>query len=382
MVNHNEAIKYPWLPSARDYFPEELAQDVTAWVASIPSKYPDLFEQVYQIIQFAAQRKEIIPNFNPTETHLVLYPFLRIFLSILQNNPLTFQIANTYSKTMNSLLNAENERQLEQFAKDLRWNVIKQDQIILLRKFRYRMRVTDYIKYSVLMKDPNWKCTNKFVMNGFVILDKADLVRIFEEHVKWEIINATHIDVGDLGDVLGKIPAFHDFYEEVLAFAKESQKNFSSTLDLTGIEDKDSLFPPCVRVLYIKAIQGQNLNHIERLFFAFFLLNMDYSVDEVIEIFKNSPDFDEKIARYQIEHAAGERGKGTKYKAHGCGKLQSYGMCYAKDDAVGHPWCEKGEVKHPMSFVKRYLRDRRRKPKQNVDDAKERIVPQGGNQAG
>ncbi|OLS13395.1 MAG: DNA primase, large subunit [Promethearchaeota archaeon CR_4] len=81
-------------------------------------------------------------------------------------------------------------------------------------------------------------------------------------------------------------------------------------------------------------------------------------MEEVLDIYRNSPDFNDKIARYQIEHAAGEKGRGTKYRAHSCGKLKSYQLCYANDPTYGHRWCantdpEKKPITSPLGFVRR-----------------------------
>ncbi|MHA1733048.1 MAG: hypothetical protein ACTSU5_13960 [Promethearchaeota archaeon] len=354
-MKRQDAIKYPWLPAARDFFPQELSQDIRTWVASIPSKHPGLYHLAYHLFDSAVQRVEVIPDFRPNPHYLMLYPFVRLFLALFGNSQLTFQVANTYSKTTNDMLNRERESDILRISNYLGWQVEERGRIVNARKYHFRIRVFDYVRYSVLMRDPNWKLTNKYLEGGYVLLEKAGLARLLEEHVKWEIINTKNIEADGLSDLLRQEPGFEEFWHEVEELIREKQVRFSTKLDLEGFSDKHALFPPCVKVLYQKVTRGQNLGHLERLFFAFFMLNMEYTVDDVVDLFRNSPDFDEKIARYQIEHAAGMRGKGTKYKAHGCSKLKSFGLCYAKDEQFGHELCASGKVNHPVSFVKKVL---------------------------
>jgi DNA primase large subunit len=78
------------------------------------------------------------------------------------------------------------------------------------------------------------------------------------------------------------------------------------------------------------------------------LLSIGFSVDEVLEVFKVTPDFREDIARYQIEHIAGLRGSRTKYLPYKCENMRSYGLCRWK--------CE--NVRHPLQFFFRAARGR------------------------
>ena len=66
-----------------------------------------------------------------------------------------------------------------------------------------------------------------------------------------------------------------------------------------------------------------NLVHNERLHIAFFFANTHHSVEETIDVFRTLPDFNEEIARYNVEFSRGIGGKGKKYKAFSCSKLKS-----------------------------------------------------------
>jgi hypothetical protein len=66
---------------------------------------------------------------------------------------------------------------------------------------------------------------------------------------------------------------------------------------------------PQIKVLIERARQGINLTHRQRLAILFELINNGYSDEEILDIFKNLPDFDEKKTLYFIQHA---RKKGYK----------------------------------------------------------------------
>jgi hypothetical protein len=60
---------------------------------------------------------------------------------------------------------------------------------------------------------------------------------------------------------------------------------------------------PHIQELIKKAKEGFNLTHRQRLAIVFELINNNYSDDEIMEIFKNLPDFNEQLTRYMIQHA-------------------------------------------------------------------------------
>jgi DNA primase large subunit len=68
---------------------------------------------------------------------------------------------------------------------------------------------------------------------------------------------------------------------------------------------------------------------------ATYMLSIGKSVDEVILLFKNAPDYNEKITRYQVEHLAGIKGSQIKYSVPTCSKLANENLCYATNDCKG-----------------------------------------------
>jgi DNA primase large subunit len=77
---------------------------------------------------------------------------------------------------------------------------------------------------------------------------------------------------------------------------------------------------------------------------ATYMLAIGKTVDEVVLIFQNAPDYNEKITRYQVEHLAGNKGSHTKYSVPTCSKLANQNLCFATIDCRG--------ITNPLQFGK------------------------------
>jgi DNA primase large subunit len=102
--------------------------------------------------------------------------------------------------------------------------------------------------------------------------------------------------------------------------------------------------PPCIMAMLAKIANGEDISHVENFTVAAYLLNTGHSIDEVIEVFRNRSDFNEKIARYQVEHIAGLRGSRTRYRPPSCAKMRTYGLCVEDGRR-----CPRG-VRNPLDY--------------------------------
>jgi len=69
------------------------------------------------------------------------------------------------------------------------------------------------------------------------------------------------------------------------------------------------------------------------------------SIEEIIVLFQNAPDYNEKVTRYQVEHLAGLRGSGTRYSVPSCQKLLTQSLCFATEKCNG--------IRNPIQFGRR-----------------------------
>jgi len=106
-----------------------------------------------------------------------------------------------------------------------------------------------------------------------------------------------------------------------------------------------------MKYLLAKVKKGENLSHLARFAITSFLVNIGFSIDEIVDLWRSSPDFDENIARYQVEHIAGLRGSGTKYIPPSCKTLKVHGICPSGVE------CD--EKKNPLKYYYRKLKERK-----------------------
>ena len=239
----------------------------------------------------------------------------------------------------------------------------------------YRIHFYDYLRHTKrLVGDPSWKLTNQFIKKGYIYLERRRIARIIEEALAQRILEHL-IPLEEVPDVIkGLVEELVKKLEEkrgrivreVIESGGLSQARDMGLRELAeefaGIVDVE-LFPPCMKVIYEKALRGEHLSHHERFAIATFLLNIGMDVDSVVNVFRNMPDFNERIARYQVEHLAGLRGSRKKYLPYSCNTMRTMGICV-----------EDCGVKNPLVYYWRQLRKKykQRKPRRKEEQGKEK----------
>lgn len=200
----------------------------------------------------------------------------------------------------------------------------------------YLVHVTSYIKASSKIKADEWRLVNRFVKKGYVVLDKEKFVRVLEEFLKDRLLEKFEINASTKKFIEPYIKEI----ENVLA--KEKARFEKIEFDKVDF----NCFPPCMKNILSDLRKGLNVPHTARFAITSFLLNIGLNVEQIIDLFKSAPDFDEEKTRYQVEHIAGS--KGTEYECPACDTMKTYQNCYENETCKG--------VKHPISYYKRCMR--------------------------
>jgi DNA primase large subunit len=211
----------------------------------------------------------------------------------------------------------------------------------LLKDYAYRVPVTRYLKViGDLLRDVRWKLVNQLVHRGYVyIRSRAEVSRVIREVMKNLLIQK--FQKVSPRDVPKSMPSY--FWETVEKVKQLlSEKAPKHMVDMVVQVRGD--IPPCIAQMISKIRVGEDISHVENFTVAAYLLNTGHSVEEVVEIFKDRSDFNEKIARYQVEHIAGLRGSRVRYKPPSCSKMKSYGLCIENGNR-----CPK-RVKNPLNY--------------------------------
>ena len=204
---------------------------------------------------------------------------------------------------------------------------------VLYLEYPFSISFIEYVKAARrLLGDPQWKPVNLPVSRGRVYLDKRRAIRLVKEVVVEYIMSHCTKRATKILEELSSSKEFANIVDKVKEELNKLQKTWikpkEAAMQLSQPTIiKEEFFPPCMRELMERARQGDNLSHHERFALATFLLNLGAEIDDVVQVFRNMPDFDEKRTRYQVEHLAGLRGSMKKYKVYGCEKMRTLGLC-------------------------------------------------------
>jgi len=106
-------------------------------------------------------------------------------------------------------------------------------------------------------------------------------------------------------------------------------------------------YPPCVKHAIEVLENGENLSHSGRFLLGTYLLGVGQTVEQIAPLFKNAPDYNEKITMYQLNHLKGSSGSGTEYKCPSCERVKSKDLCYVTSDCDG--------IINPIQFKKKKI---------------------------
>jgi len=190
--------------------------------------------------------------------------------------------------------------------------------------------VSDYLKHSINFHEREWKLINRHVENGQVYLTPHETVRLIRKelgtYINAKIINAKTPTM---------IPGFEDSVNKLVLLSKK----FTTYTVTTGE------YPPCIKHAIEVLEKGENLPHSGRFMLASFLLSKGQTVQQIAPLFKNAPDYNERVTLYQLNHLAGTSGSGTQYSCPSCEKLKTQSLCFATSE------CD--NIINPLQFGKK-----------------------------
>jgi len=236
------------------------------------------------------------------------------------------------------LLNESKENILA-IAKDFDWDLTASKEL----PYDFCLGFNFYLKNASHFHDTKWKLVNQVLTNGKVYLNKDKVARLLQEEIRKRIEERLNVSE------LKSLP------EGIISIAnnltKIAQEIMGQEVDELPKVVVQTAFPPCISALYEEASKSHHLSHIGRFALTTFLVNIGMSSEAVNELFKTFSDYNERLTRYQIEHIAGERGSGTRYKPPQCSVLQTHGICKNRDDL-----CRR--VYHPLKYYEAKARSK------------------------
>ena len=284
---------------------------------------------------------------GPVLTELLSYPFARILVSCVDDPFLTRRYSLAEAVAAYTLLKTRDTDFLSNLGNDFGVVANPSDS-------HFDINFTDYIKLASSMKDLKWKLVNRKLDHGNVRIKKEEFARLLQEAVRARIQDSLPIEVPE---EICELCAPH--LDEIKVILDERKTEFGAG-DFEAVES--DLFPPCIAHAIANTMAGVNLAHSMRFAMTSFLLTVGMTVDDIINMFNISPDFDAEKTRYQIEHISGS--SGTTYTPPSCDTMKTYGNCYGEDEL-----CKR--ISHPLNYYRRKLwfksRDERKVEGKGVD---------------
>jgi DNA primase large subunit len=196
-------------------------------------------------------------------------------------------------------------------------NIEAVDDRRLSDEFSYKVHLAEYLKLIRELSGPEWRLVNRMVHKGYVHLTEAEAVRLFRQ-LAYQRLSST--EGAPKVKIKNLPPKLQEAAEDIV---KELVKLRSSYAYETVVERAED-WPPCMEAIKARIAEA---SHKELFTVAAYLVNRGYSTEQILAMLAERPDFNEKIARYQVEHIAGLRGSRTRYRPPSCSTMRTLGLC-------------------------------------------------------
>ncbi len=242
------------------------------------------------------------------DEQITSYVVARMLVSLLQGRQAIEKLAVAEAKRASSYLKSDTEENVLLIARDFGLNEIGS------------MEVTKYLHYAPF--SPDYKLVNRKLINGKVLLSKNEFIRVLEEAIRISISESLPVKIERPPEILKKAAA-------------ELKSSLPSAPKITPRSPGET--PPCIAELLETLKRGENLPHTARWTLTIYLLKTGSSEKDIIRLFSTSPDYDEKVTRYQVEYI-----EKKKYNMPSCRLIDSNGLC-VYDCGIRNPLSYKGK---------------------------------------
>lgn len=336
--------KYPFTTEASEYVK---SRNIDPAELTTPELLP-ILERAKRRIEDAIFYGKITENLDQEELEILAYPTALMIISYIGDDRTRRRFALAEAKRAYQLLRNEPPEKLLQVAfGTFQWNTRLAQKDLDDTHFEFALHFTDYVRNSSRMRDIKWKLVNRPLSQGYVLIPRDDFARLLEEEVQDRVLQKTsnvHITLP---------PAIEDQISTLRSrLVARSQSIAAEDMPKAVVADA---IPPCMKYLLSLLQTSKHISHMGRFAMAAFLLEIGMTEDDLLSMFKAFTDFDERLARYQVEHIAGKRGSRRKYTPPNCATMQTHGLCVDPDSLCA-------TIRHPLSYYRKQARILRIKP--------------------
>lgn len=328
VISRGDFVKYPFLPQAAKYVRELnlRIEDLASW------EYRPILDRSESRIEEVILSGILSKRSPKDELEIASFPVAVIMVVALADSFLKKRYALVEAKRSSEFLRDERKEKIVKIAKNFWWKIRLIDLRFGSLTYEFALRFTDFLRNAASIQDKKWKIANRLVSAGEVYLTRIEVSRLLEEEIRKYIERRLDEKIGVLPkNILVRVERLKQ-----LLTAKKGEIRLETFPEVVV-----EAFPLCMKGLYASAASGNHISHMGRFALTSFLTNVGMSVEDVINLFRSSSDFNERLTRYQVEHIVGGRGSGTKYLPPRCDSLRTHGICTSTDEicrGISHPF--------------------------------------------
>ena len=322
ILGKDDLAKYPFLEEAGTYI-RESHFDLDDFNRS---EFLHIIERSIKRIEFALIQGKVFIDLEKYDIELFTFLISLIIMKYIDEDWAIKRFSLFEARRVERFLIADLLKEKDQIKKNLIISRIFRELFQLdveldpKKNNLFKMNISDYLQRATQFNEEEWKLINRAVDNGYVYLDGDETVRL----IRSEIYKLMYNKIKNMN--ITKIP------EQIKTHAMLIKNKLTPPIKY---QRHITEFPPCIKKALELLNKSENLPHSARFMLATYMLSSGKSVDEVVLLFQNAPDFNEKITRYQVDHLAGKKGSQTKYSVPACRKLVNENLCYATIDCRG-----------------------------------------------
>lgn len=231
---------------------------------------------------------------------IVEFTLSKIFLSIIGDPILNEKYAERKSDDYRNSLEKESLTYLIKIAREDFGMHMKTEESL-------RIHFIDFLRY----KPDFLKLSQMNLLKGYVQVTKNQLTWVMKGAIKKQILEGIPENKG-----------FPEGFERIANKVKGKAVKARRVIERPAVKNlREDALPPCIKGI-IESLEHNRANHNAHFVLVTFLHGLKLEESAIVDVFRRSPKFKEKIALYQIRFS-----KEREYTCPACDSIKGYGLC-------------------------------------------------------
>ncbi|MEM1922466.1 MAG: DNA primase large subunit PriL [Nitrososphaerota archaeon] len=329
--------KYPFIAAAREYLSERA---ISLDELGSEMHRPDVERALERVLEALRRGEEAeIGIHEDVEVDLLSFPIALLIVSAVGDDWLARRWALAEALRCGRLLEDEPPEIVVELLRSelgIRVEPTPQNEAHL---GAYKVYVPHFLALTSRIDALEWRLINRVVKKGWVYVTPKELSRMAVEVIERRILNRYREARGTpLPDsLLGPVKKVREMLAEKRSYEAE----------VSQVSEK--YWPPCMAKIKKELLAGLGIGHFANFALAAFMITAGYTPEQVVAMYSQRSDFNEKIARYQTEHIAGQKGSRVKYSPPSCSTMKIHGLCVEEGRLCPG-------IKNPIQYYRREAR--------------------------